>query len=43
MQIMWVNMDSVDHTLIIEHTNEQGVVVDVGGTDLFQPGNFFST
>jgi len=43
MQIMWTNMDSADHTLIIERTNEQGVIVDVGGTDLLQPGNFFST
>jgi plastocyanin len=43
MQIMWTNMDDMEHALIIERTNEQGVVVDGGGTDLLQPGDSFST
>ena len=42
MQIMWTNADRVDHTLMIERTNEQGVVMDTGGTDLLQPGDSFS-
>jgi hypothetical protein len=43
MQVAWTNMDDVDRILIIERKNEQGVVVDAGGTDLLQPGSTFST
>jgi len=43
MQIMWTNTDSVDHTIILERTNEQGVVIDSGATDLLQPGDSIST
>jgi plastocyanin len=40
--IAWTNADTVDHIVIIERMDEQGVVVDSGGTDLLQPGNTFS-
>jgi len=42
IQILWTNNDTVDHTLWIEHKNEQGVVTEAGGTDLLQPGTTFS-
>lgn len=41
MQIAWTNLDTVDRSLIIERTNEQGVVVDSGGTPALQPGATF--
>jgi plastocyanin len=44
MQIVWTNLDDVDRILIIERKDEQGVIVDSGGTDLLQPGaSFFIT
>lgn len=43
MQISWTNLDNVDRVLMIERKDEQGVLVDSGGTDLLQPGNSFST
>jgi plastocyanin len=42
-QIAWTNLDNVDRVLLIEHKDEQGVLVDSGGTDLLQPGTSFST
>jgi hypothetical protein len=42
MQIAWTNQDDVDRVLILERTNEQGVLVDSGGTDRLQPGDTFS-
>jgi plastocyanin len=42
MQITWTNLDKVDRMLIIERTNEAGIVMDSGGTDLLQPGSAFS-
>jgi len=41
MQIAWTNMDDVDRPLIIESVDEQGVVVDSGGTQGLQPGSTF--
>ena len=41
MQIAWTNMDDVDRLLIIERVDEQGVVMDSGGTSLLQPGTTF--
>lgn len=43
IQISWTNVDSVDHALWIERTDEQGVVIDSGSTDLLQPDAEFST
>ena len=42
MQISWTNNDNVDRILLIERKDEQGVVVETGGTDLLQPGTTFS-
>lgn len=42
MQIAWTNQDDEDRVLILERTNEQGVIVDSGGTDRLQPGDTFS-
>lgn len=42
MQIAWTNRDDVDRVLLIERKDEQGVLVDSGGTDLLQPGSMFS-
>ena len=42
MYIAWTNADDVDHLLIIERVDEQGVVVESGGMPLFQPGTTFS-
>jgi plastocyanin len=42
-QIAWTNLDNVDRVLMIERKDEQGVLVDSGGTDLLQPGTSFST
>jgi plastocyanin len=41
-QIAWTNLDNVDRMLMIERKNEQGVLVDSGGTDLLQPDSSFS-
>ena len=43
MQVAWINVDSVDHILMIEHKDEQGVVTDSFGTTLLQPETTFST
>lgn len=43
MQIAWTNLDNVDRLLIIERVDEQGVVVDSGGTSLLQSGTTFAT
>ena len=42
MQIAWTNADNVDHVLWLERKEEQGILVDAGGTDLLQPGTTFS-
>lgn len=42
MQIAWTNEDTVDHILILERTDENGALIDSGGTDLLQPGSMFS-
>jgi plastocyanin len=42
MQIAWTNQDNADRVLMIERTDEQGAIVDSGGTDLLQPGTTFS-
>ncbi len=42
MQIIWTNKDNAEHTLLIEHKDEQGVVMESGGTDVIQPGDTFS-
>jgi len=42
MQISWTNMDSEDRVLLIERVDDQGKVVESGGTDLLQPGSTFS-
>jgi plastocyanin len=42
MQIAWTNQDKVDRILMIERKDEQGVIIDSGGTDLLQPGTTFS-
>lgn len=42
MQITWTNIDDANRMLIIERMNEEGIVVNSGGTDLLQPGTTFS-
>jgi plastocyanin len=42
MQIAWINRDTVDRILMIERKDEQGAIIDLGGTDLLQPGTTFS-
>ncbi len=42
MQIAWTNTDDADHVLWLERKDEQGILVDAGGIDLFQPGTTFS-
>lgn len=42
MHIAWTNVDDEDQLLIIERVDEQGVVVESGGTPLLQPGTTFS-
>lgn len=43
MQVAWTNRGDVDRVVILERMNDQGVVEDVGGTDLLRPGDTFST
>lgn len=43
MQIAWTNADNKDRVLLLERKNEQGVLIDSGGTDLLQPGTTFTT
>jgi hypothetical protein len=42
MQIAWTNEDTVDHILMLEREDENGALIDSGGTDLLQPGDTFS-
>ena len=42
MQIAWTNQDTVDRVVIIERTDDQGVVIETGGTDRLGPGDTFS-
>ena len=42
MQIAWTNRDDKDRVLWLEHEDENGVLIDAGGTDLLQPGTTFS-
>jgi hypothetical protein len=42
MQIAWTNRDDSDHALWLERKDENGALVDAGGTDLLQPGTTFS-
>lgn len=41
-QIAWTNADIADRALILERRDEQGVLIDSGGTDLLQPGATFT-
>lgn len=42
MQIAWTNADDEDRVLLLERKDEQGVLIDSGGMDLFQPGTTFT-
>lgn len=42
MQIAWTNEDNVDHVLLLERTDENGIMIESGGTDLLQPGDTFT-
>jgi hypothetical protein len=42
MQIAWTNADNEDRVLWLERKDEQGVLIDSGGTDLLQPGTTFT-
>ena len=42
MQVAWTNRDVVDHIILLERVDEDGDLVDSGGTDLLQPGSTFS-
>lgn len=42
IQIAWTNEDNVDHILMLERTDENGALVNAGGTDLLQPQSSFS-
>lgn len=42
MQIAWTNADTVDRALWLELKDEQGALIDSGGTDLLQPGTTFT-
>jgi plastocyanin len=41
-QIAWTNADFADRALWLERRDEQGVLIDSGGTDLLQPGTTFT-
>ena len=43
MQIAWINKDDIDHILLLERKDANGVLVESGGTDVLQPGSTFST
>lgn len=43
MQIAWTNADNADRVLWLERKDEQGILIDSGGTDLLQPGTSFTT
>jgi hypothetical protein len=42
MQVAWTNRDNVDRVLVLERTDNNGVLIDSGGTDLLQPGGTYS-
>jgi len=42
MQIAWTNEDNVDRVLLLERTDQNGTLIESGGTDLLQPGDMFS-
>ena len=42
MQIAWTNAENEDHVLWLEHKDEQGVLIDSGGTDFLKPGTTFT-
>jgi hypothetical protein len=42
MEIAWTNLDDIDLILWLERKDENGVIIDAGGTDLLQPGTTFS-
>jgi plastocyanin len=42
MQIAWTNADDTDRILLIERKDEQGALIELGGTDLLQPGTTFA-
>ena len=42
MQIAWTNADNTDRAILLERKDEQGVLIESGGTDLLQPGATFS-
>lgn len=43
MQIAWTNADNENRVLLLERKDEQGTLIDSGGTDLLQPGTTFTT
>jgi plastocyanin len=42
MQVEWTNIGNEDRALLLERKDENGNLVDFGGTDLLQPGSSFS-
>jgi len=42
MQVAWTNRDNSDHIVLLERKDENGTLIDSGGTDLLQPGSTFS-
>lgn len=42
MQIAWTNADNANRVLWLERKDEQGTLIDSGGTDLLQPGTTFT-
>lgn len=42
MQIAWTNADDEDRALWLERKGEDGAILEMGGTDLLQPGSTFS-
>ena len=42
MQVAWTNADNEDRALWLERKDEQGNLIDSGGTDLLQPGTTFA-
>lgn len=42
MQIAWTNADHSDRVLLLEHREEQGILIDSGGADLLPPGATFA-
>ena len=43
MKVSWTNNDTVDHVLWLEYKDEQGIIIQAGGTDLLQPEATSST